>query len=113
MMDQREASQPPVDAFLVEVDEDGIDEDEDDDYFLSQELEAKLEASRLREEQLIAEVEAVRVVSTVSSKRGSKVPPHDNSDQARRASSESLPVARYPSYGGSIKNIPQVQFDTE
>ena len=28
--------------------------------------------------------------------------------QARRASSESLPVARYPSYGGSIKNIPQV-----
>ena len=62
VMEQREASQPPIDAFLVEVDED--DDDEDDDIFLSQELEAKLEASRLREEQLIAEVEAVRAVST-------------------------------------------------
>ena len=62
VMEQREASQPPIDAFLVEVDED--DDDEDDDIFLSQELEAKLEASRLREEQLVAEVEAVRVVST-------------------------------------------------
>ena len=66
-MEQREASQPPVDAFLVEVDGDGGGEDEDDDYVLSQELEAKLEASRLREEQLIAEVEAVRVLSTFES----------------------------------------------
>ena len=35
LMEQREASQPPVDAFLVEVDEDvdeDGDEDEDDDY---------------------------------------------------------------------------------
>jgi len=66
LMEQREASQPPVDAFLVE------------------ELEAKLEASRLREEKLVAEVES-----------------------AHRASSEGFPVVRCPSYGGSIKNIPQ------
>jgi len=67
MMEQREASQPPVDAFLVE------------------ELESKLEASKLREEQLIAEVEAAR----------------------RSAGGESFPIARCGSYGGSIKNIPQ------
>jgi len=67
MMEQREASQPPVDAFLVE------------------ELESKLEASKLREEQLIAEVEAA----------------------TRSAGSESFPIARCGSYGGSIKNIPQ------
>ena len=36
MMEQREASQPPVDAFLVEVDDDDDDDggDEDDEYFL-------------------------------------------------------------------------------
>ena len=36
VMEQREASQPPIDAFLVEVDDDdGDGEDEDDDnYFL-------------------------------------------------------------------------------
>ena len=34
---------------------------------LFQELEAKLDASRLREEKLVAEVESVRVVSTFES----------------------------------------------
>merc|ERR1712110_768989 len=65
LVEQRECSQPPVDAFLVE------------------ELESKLEASRLRESQLLAEVES-----------------------ARRSGSESFPIARCASYGGSIKNIP-------
>ena len=32
-------------------------------------------------------------------------------NQARRASSEGFPVVRCPSYGGSIKNIPQVRWD--
>ena len=53
-MEQREANKPTVDAFLVE---------RKLTFAFFQELEAKLEASRLREEKLVAEVESVRVVS--------------------------------------------------
>ena len=98
-------------------------------FLSSKELESKLEASKLREEQLIAEVEAVGLVSfffstldTVTSERSLNYEQSSYTfekyhflslhffHQARRsAGSESFPIARCGSYGGSIKNIPQVR----